>query len=186
MIKRQTIAGRDATISFIDSQFNPTDENDATLVKIVFDDGEALFLAAPPSYGSQAENAHVAGWNKHRNHHRLAYGVQAQPPGEVAAWNKHRERQRRPYVPPSRPSRAAPPAAPRPRSKPITPHNAAIQGFARAMRDGSEHKAILKNRFGYTDEQIGTLAKAALGKRKRRPYHDLAGAVLRAKRRLDN
>jgi hypothetical protein len=49
MIERQTIGGREATIAYTDSQFNPTDKTTATQVKVIFDDGEVIFLVVPPS-----------------------------------------------------------------------------------------------------------------------------------------
>jgi hypothetical protein len=53
MIERVTIDGRSGVACFIDSKFKPVDEAQATLYKIVFDDGGQLILdarqgAAPP------------------------------------------------------------------------------------------------------------------------------------------
>jgi hypothetical protein len=78
---------------------------------------------------------------------------------EVAAWNSHRERQRRPI--------GQPPYALRRKSRrEQTPHNAAIAGFATAITEAEKHRRTLKRRFGYTDPQIGTMARNYQSRRK--------------------
>ena len=69
---------------------------------------------------------------------------------EISAWNAHRERHRRPVGQPYATRRAS--------RREQTPHNAAIQGFATAINEAEKHRRALKRRFGYTDQQIGTLA----------------------------
>ena len=70
---------------------------------------------------------------------------------EVAAWNGHRERHRRPI--------GQPPFELRRKSRrEQTPHNAAVAGFATAINEAEKHRRTLKHRFGYNDQQIGTMA----------------------------
>ena len=55
MIEQQIIDGRPVTITYLDQGFNPVGKDKATLVKLLFDDGEATFLStggqqlAPPA-----------------------------------------------------------------------------------------------------------------------------------------
>jgi hypothetical protein len=44
MIERQTIKGREATVAYITDDFEPTTKGKATLVKVIFDDGDTLYL----------------------------------------------------------------------------------------------------------------------------------------------
>lgn len=44
MIERQVVQGRPATISYMTDNFEPSSKDAATLIKVVFDDGEVLFL----------------------------------------------------------------------------------------------------------------------------------------------
>ena len=48
MIEQQTINGRKATIAYINADFSPADKDAFKFAKILFDDGEMIFLAAPP------------------------------------------------------------------------------------------------------------------------------------------
>jgi hypothetical protein len=60
----------------------------------------------------------------------------------------------------------------------------ALDAFGAAMVEAEKHRKILRQRFGLTDLQIGTLT---LARRKRRsPMSDYTAAVLAAKRRLKN
>lgn len=43
MIERVTIDGRQATAAYVDKDFEPAARADATMVKVVFDDGEVRF-----------------------------------------------------------------------------------------------------------------------------------------------
>lgn len=43
MIERQNIEGRDATVAYLNAEFEPATKDDWTLVKIIFDDGEVVF-----------------------------------------------------------------------------------------------------------------------------------------------
>lgn len=51
MIERATIDGRQATVAYFKAAFEPTTREDATAVKVLFDDGEVRFgyraLASP-------------------------------------------------------------------------------------------------------------------------------------------
>jgi hypothetical protein len=51
MIERQTIDGRDATIAYLTNKFAPATADTAQYVKVIFDDGEMLFLVTdiPPA-----------------------------------------------------------------------------------------------------------------------------------------
>lgn len=59
MIERQTINGRGATISYVDSNFQPTSKRSSGhFAKVHFDDGEMLILRAPVNV-SQKVRKHV-------------------------------------------------------------------------------------------------------------------------------
>jgi hypothetical protein len=70
MIERQTINGREATIAYIDRDFNPVDKDTpGHIAKVVFDDGEVLFLLSPEQDdGFEHEHAPEA-WDRHRKKH---------------------------------------------------------------------------------------------------------------------
>lgn len=44
MIERQKVDGRDATVAYLNLDMEPTTVDDAELVKVIFDDGQILFL----------------------------------------------------------------------------------------------------------------------------------------------
>ena len=46
-VERQKVDGRQAVISYMTEDFAPADIDDATLVKVMFDDGEIVFLTPP-------------------------------------------------------------------------------------------------------------------------------------------
>ena len=46
MIERATVDDKPATVAYIDDKFNPVDKGKATLIKIRWDDGEQIILAA--------------------------------------------------------------------------------------------------------------------------------------------
>jgi hypothetical protein len=66
MIERQTIGGRDATVAYLTSGFEPTTTDAAQLVKVIFDDGETLFLRpeGPKPKGTQIMGHSLAAWAK--------------------------------------------------------------------------------------------------------------------------
>ena len=41
---RTSVGGRGALVTYLDSEFSPVEEAEATLAKVVFDDGQTLFL----------------------------------------------------------------------------------------------------------------------------------------------
>jgi hypothetical protein len=64
-MRREMIDNRDATVAFIDADFNPVDEADAKHVKVLFDDGEIAFFTpskddAPAATDEEAKKA--AAW----------------------------------------------------------------------------------------------------------------------------
>jgi hypothetical protein len=63
-----------------------------------------------------------------------------------------------------------------------TPFDTALVGFDVAMRAAEKHRRELKQRFGFTDQQIGlaVLARRNPGG----PYRQLAKATLAAKLRM--
>lgn len=76
MIERQTIDGREATIAYLDADFNPVDKDTpGHYAKILFDDGDMLLLrsqtAAPKEQdGFDDYHQHDAkSWNRHRAKH---------------------------------------------------------------------------------------------------------------------
>ena len=46
MLKREVVDGRKATLAYIKKNFEPCDPDEADLIKIMFDDGEIVFVAA--------------------------------------------------------------------------------------------------------------------------------------------
>ena len=46
MIEHINIDGKPATVAYIDDKFNPVEKGKATLIKIRWDDGEQIILAA--------------------------------------------------------------------------------------------------------------------------------------------
>jgi len=44
MIERQTIDGRECTVAYITQDFQPADKDNWELAKIIFDDGEVVFV----------------------------------------------------------------------------------------------------------------------------------------------
>lgn len=61
MISRQTIDGREATLSYLTDLFEPASEDTAQLIKLAFDDGQTVFLKQPQPK-SKAKLAAV--WNQ--------------------------------------------------------------------------------------------------------------------------
>lgn len=47
MIERVVVEGRPATAAYINSDFEPVGKDQATLVKIIFDDGEDVLFLKP-------------------------------------------------------------------------------------------------------------------------------------------
>lgn len=47
MIEKQTIKGRPATVAYLTENFEPAQKAEAKLIKVVFDDGETLWLTPP-------------------------------------------------------------------------------------------------------------------------------------------
>ncbi len=45
MIERQKIDGREATVAYLTTEFAPAEKDAAELVKVIFDDGETIFLS---------------------------------------------------------------------------------------------------------------------------------------------
>jgi hypothetical protein len=53
MIERQTIHSREATVAYLTADFQPATRDTAKLVKVIFEDGETVWLA-PQSRERQA------------------------------------------------------------------------------------------------------------------------------------
>jgi hypothetical protein len=47
MIERQTIDGREATVQYLNEDLTPSNDRNAPVVRVVFDDGESLWLGKP-------------------------------------------------------------------------------------------------------------------------------------------
>lgn len=47
MIERQTIGDREATVAYLTSGFSPAPKAEAEVAKVIFDDGEMIFLVIP-------------------------------------------------------------------------------------------------------------------------------------------
>jgi hypothetical protein len=71
---------------------------------------------------------------------------------EINGWNAHRERHRAP------PSKYTSFKLRRSSRREKSPHDAAVHGFTVAIHEAEKHRRTLKKRFGYTDQQIGTMA----------------------------
>jgi len=46
MIKRETIDGKEAWAAYLTRDMEPADEDEAELIKLIFDDGKVMFLMA--------------------------------------------------------------------------------------------------------------------------------------------
>lgn len=44
MIERVTIDGEEAFAAYVNNQFEPVDKDQATIVKVIFDNGKVMFL----------------------------------------------------------------------------------------------------------------------------------------------
>jgi hypothetical protein len=85
MIERQTIDGRDATISYFDDQFQPVDDLSKPYnAKILFDDGEMLMLSSPGNGPLKIHGHELAHWARNiaaqdaeRIHTALSVGLTA-------------------------------------------------------------------------------------------------------------
>lgn len=44
MIERQTIDGREASVAYLSADFQPASRDDWYLAKVIFDDGEVVFV----------------------------------------------------------------------------------------------------------------------------------------------
>lgn len=44
MIERQKVNGRDATVGYFNDKFESVDKAEASMVKLIFDDGDVYFL----------------------------------------------------------------------------------------------------------------------------------------------
>ena len=47
MIERQIVNGRPATVAYLTNAFEPADADTAQCIKVLFDDGDVVFLASP-------------------------------------------------------------------------------------------------------------------------------------------
>lgn len=66
MIRQEIIDGRAATLSYLSNAFEPANEETAQLIKIVFDDGESVFLKHPNAAkrGTAAKRKLAAVWRQ--------------------------------------------------------------------------------------------------------------------------
>lgn len=48
MIERTEVSGRPATVAYLDDDFKPVDKDKATLVRVIWDDGNTAWLVKPP------------------------------------------------------------------------------------------------------------------------------------------
>lgn len=81
MIERQTIAGRDLSVVYLNDDFTPATRTKHSLVKVIFDDGESMFLLPPHPEGE--------GFNKHRAKHARPHPDHAR--GEADGFNRRRQ-----------------------------------------------------------------------------------------------
>ena len=68
MIERQTIDGRDASVAYLTNKFAPATADTAQYAKVLFDDGDMLFLATGVPPAKDATTIHgvtLAGWAGH-------------------------------------------------------------------------------------------------------------------------
>lgn len=59
-----------------------------------------------------------------------------------------------------------------------------IASFSAAMVEAEKHRAVLRQRYGLTDQQIGMMTLAHRGPKSRHPYAEYAKAVHAAQRKL--
>lgn len=90
MIQQQTIDGRKATVAYLTSGFEPTDEDSAALVKVMFDDGGVHFLTPPPREDVDGtKEGH--GFNRHRHQHRRPLPTaEVEGDDQAGGWARHR------------------------------------------------------------------------------------------------
>jgi hypothetical protein len=67
-----------------------------------------------------------------------------------------------------------------------TQFDTALASFDDAMRIAERHRNELKNRFGFTDKQIGSAVMARRAKQRGGAMKKLARATLAARLRMDN
>jgi len=58
-IERTTVSGRKATVAYIRDDFTPTTPEKATLAKVLFDDGDIVFLSMARDAPLTARDAHI-------------------------------------------------------------------------------------------------------------------------------
>lgn len=95
MIEQQIIDGRPATVAYINGDFTPAGKSAPALVKVLFDDGEVVFLATGGG-GADAESGdEAATFNRHRGQYisadERAHRLETQ--AESDAWLRHRAKQ---------------------------------------------------------------------------------------------
>lgn len=104
----QIVSGRPATIAYLTADFEPADENNYVIMKVLFDDGDSTFLLSSNPARRRAAmlgvdvngEAESAGWNRHRAKHQRPHVT---PPvddaaAEAAAWGRHRTKHQASYV----------------------------------------------------------------------------------------
>jgi hypothetical protein len=55
MIERTMVSGRPATVAYINRDFTPADKTNWELAKVLFDDGEMVFLTNEPAPAPQPD-----------------------------------------------------------------------------------------------------------------------------------
>ncbi len=81
MIERQTLDGRNATVAYLKDDFTPTEFAEATLLKVIFDDGEILFLRPAldkaKKFDADEPRDETGKWTKGYSPGVKAFGVEA-------------------------------------------------------------------------------------------------------------
>jgi hypothetical protein len=96
MIVQQNVSGRPATVAYLTSDFEPANDDAYDFAKVIFDDGEVVFLIGPDPGIAEAQ-----GFSRHRA--RQAAPLIPPPPDEgeleAAAFSRHRARHAAVFVP---------------------------------------------------------------------------------------
>ena len=59
MIERRQIDGKQSTVAYLNNDFEPCDPEDAELVKVIFDNGDVLWLTANGSRESMDSRSEI-------------------------------------------------------------------------------------------------------------------------------
>lgn len=91
MSEQTTIGGRGATIAYLTRSFEPATPETFEIAKVIFDDGDVVFLTAPP-HDNSAGDGEAVGFGRHRDRQARPFKHAAPDAGdaEMAGFSRHR------------------------------------------------------------------------------------------------